>query len=164
MRHAVTAFIFIALSACKAPSPPTDDAIRQQQDVAAVHAFVDHVRDTFNGGNLDTFMGVFTEDAIQFNQGYPDVVGKAAIRKQYEDALAQNDIKVEFNTREVQVSGDLAYESGTYNIIVRPRGDPEAAPLVVTNRHMHALKRQADGTWKTWRMMTNNTIPVAPPK
>ena len=116
MRHAVTAFIFIALSACKAPSPPADAAVSQQQDVAAVHAFVDHVRDTFNGGNLDTFMEVFTDDAIQLNQGYPDVVGKAAIRKQYEDALAQNDIKVEFNTKEVLVSGELAYESGTYNI------------------------------------------------
>ena len=164
MRHAVTVFVLLALSACKAPSPPMDDAVSQQQDVAAVHAFVDHVRDTFNGGTLDTFMEVFTDDAIQFNQGFPDVVGKAAIRKQYEDALAQNDIKVEFNTREVEVSGDLAYESGTYNIILRPRGDPKATPLVVTNRHMHVLKRQAGGTWKTWRMMTNNTIPLAAPQ
>ena len=164
LRHCAIACIVLALAACKAPAPPADEPARQQQDIAAVHAFVDHVRDTFNAGNLDTFMQVFTEDAIQFNQGYPDVEGKAAIRKQYADALAQNDIKVEFHTKEVLVSGDLAYEAGTYDIIIRPRADPKAAPLTVTNRHVHVLRRQADGSWKTWRMMTNNTIPAAPPK
>src|SRR5512139_2513390 len=164
LRQSAITCIALALCACKAPAPPPDDTARQQQDVAAVHAFVGHVRDTFNGGNLDTFMEVFTDDAIQFNQGYPDVVGKAAIRKQYEDALAQNDIKVEFHTQEVEVSGDLAYEGGTYDIVLKPRSDPQATPLTVTNRHVHVLKRQPDGSWKTWRMMTNNTTAAPPPK
>jgi len=167
MRLAAIAFIALTLCACKAPAPPAppaDSEAFHQADLAAVRAFVDHVGETFNSGNLDTFMAVFTEDAIQFNQGYPDVIGKAAIRKQYEEALAQNDIKVAFHTREVQVSGDLAYEGGTYDIIIQPRSDPKALPLTVTNRHVHVLKRQPDGSWKTWRMMTNNTIPAAAPK
>jgi ketosteroid isomerase-like protein len=25
------------------------------------------------------------------------------------------------------------------------------------NRHLHILKREPDGTWKTWRMMVNST-------
>jgi len=160
MRHAAIVFIVLALSACKAPAPPAETDAAHQVDLAAVRAFVDHVGETFNSGNLDTFMGVFTEDAIQFNQGYPDVVGKAAIRKLYEDALAQSDIKVAFHTREVEVSGNLAYEGGTYDILIRPRADPGATPLTVTNRHVHVLKRQPDGSWKTWRMMTNNTLPA----
>jgi uncharacterized protein (TIGR02246 family) len=164
MRHAAVVVILLALGACKAPAPPATDAARQQADVAAVRAFVEHVGETFNSGSLDTFMQVFTEDAIQFNQGFADVVGKAAIRKQYENALATNDIKVAFHTQEVTVSGDLAYEGGTYDIFIRPRSDPQAAPLTVTNRHVHVLKRQADGSWKTWRMMTNNTLPAAAPK
>ncbi len=164
MRHAVIAFIALALCACKPTAPPADDAGRQQRDIAAVHAFIDRVSETFNAGNLDTFMEVFTEDAIQFNQGFPDVVGKAALRKQYADALAQNDIKVAFHTQEVAVGGELAYEAGTYDIIITPRSDPKATPLTVTNRHVHVLKRQTDGSWKTWRMMTNNTIPAAAPK
>jgi uncharacterized protein (TIGR02246 family) len=164
MRHATIAFIALALCACKAPTPPAQTEAPHQADLAAVRAFVDHVGETFNSGSLDTFMEVFTEDAIQFNQGFADVIGKAAIRKQYEDALAQNDLKVAFHTQEVAVSGELAYEGGTYDIIIRPRGDPKAAPLTVTNRHVHVLKRQPDGSWKTWRMMTNNTIAAAAPK
>jgi len=164
MRRTVIAFVVLALGACKAPAPPQGDSARLQEDTAAVRAFVDHVGETFNSGNLDTFMAVFTEDAIQFNQGYPDVVGKAAIRKQYEDALAQNDIKVAFHTQEVAVGGDLAYEAGTYDILITPRSNPRATPLTVTNRHVHVLRCQADGTWKTWRMMTNNTIAATAPK
>lgn len=164
MRHAAVVFIALVLAACKAPSPAGADDARQKADLAAVRAFVDRVGETFNSGNLDSFMQVFTDDAIQFNQGFADVVGKAAIRKLYEDALATNDIKVAFHTQEVAVSGGLAYEGGTYDIIIRPRSDPKAAPVTVTNRHVHVLKRQADGSWKTWRMMTNNTIPAAAPK
>lgn len=164
MRHALIAFTILALGACNTPAPPADDAARQQQDVAAVNAFVDHIGETFNTGNLDAFMQVFTEDAIQFNQGMPDVVGKAAIRKLYEDALAQNDIKVAFHTQEVSVSGDLAYEGGTYDILIRPRDNPAAEPMTVTNRHVHVLKRQADGSWKTWRMMTNGSAAAEAPK
>jgi uncharacterized protein (TIGR02246 family) len=164
MRHAAIVFIALTLCACKAPAPSAESDASHQAELATVRAFVDHVGETFNSGSLDSFMEVFTEDAIQFNQGFPDVVGKAAIRKQYEDALAQNDLKVVFHTQEVAVSGELAYEGGTYDIIIRPRSDPKVEPLTVTNRHVHVLKRQADGSWKTWRMMTNNTIPAAAPK
>jgi uncharacterized protein (TIGR02246 family) len=164
MRLAAIVFIALALGACKAPAPAATDDSRHQADLAAVRAFVDNVGTTFNSGNLDAFMQVFTEDAIQFNQGFADVVGKVAIRKQYEDALAANDLKVVFHTQEVSVSGELAYEGGTYDIIIRPKSDPKAVPVTVTNRHVHVLKRQADGSWKTWRMMTNNTLPAAAPK
>jgi len=164
MRHAAIVVIALALGACTSAAPPATDDARQQSDIAAVRAFVDSVGETFNSGSLDAFMQVFTEDAIQFNQGFADVVGKPAIRKLYEEALATNDIKVAFHTQEVTVSGDLAYEGGTYDILIRPRSDPKAAPLTVTNRHVHVLKRQADGSWKTWRMMTNNTLPAVAPK
>jgi ketosteroid isomerase-like protein len=107
---------------------------------------------------------VFTEDAVQFNPGMPDVVGRDAIRRLYADALSQNDIKVQFHTREVVVAGDIAYEGGTYDIILKPRNDPKAASITVTNRHVHVLKRQADGAWKTWRMMTNSEAAVAAPQ
>jgi uncharacterized protein (TIGR02246 family) len=157
--------VLLCIAGCGTKAPPlADTAARQQQDVAAVHAFIDQVRDTFNGGDLDTFMQVFTEDAVQFNPGMPDVVGRDAIRRLYADALSQNDIKVQFHTREVVVAGDIAYEGGTYDIILKPRNDPKAASITVTNRHVHVLKRQADGAWKTWRMMTNSEAAVAAPQ
>ena len=164
MRRSLALLLAFTLAGCGNRTPAVADAAaRQQQDVAAVHAFIEHVRDTFNSGNLDAFMEVFTEDAVQFNPGMPDVVGRQAIRQLYADALAQNDIKVQFNTREVLVDGDLAYEGGTYSIHLTPRSDPKSVGVDVNNRHMHVLKRQADGSWKTWRMMTNSEMPVATP-
>jgi hypothetical protein len=31
----------------------------------------------------------------------------------------------------------------------------------VKNKHIHILKRQSDGTWKTWRLMTNSAAPAS---
>jgi ketosteroid isomerase-like protein len=79
------------------------------------------------------------------------------------NSRSAHDGKVQFNTREVVVAGDIAFEGGTYHIILKPRNDPKAAPFTVTNRHVHVLKRQADGSWKAWRMMTNSEVSVAAP-
>lgn len=32
-----------------------------------------------------------------------------------------------------------------------------------TSRHIHILKRQDDGSWKTWRMMSNSAQPLPAP-
>lgn len=124
-------------------------------DDTSVRAFLAHVQQSFNSGDFENFMQVFTEDAMQLSAGLPDTVGRPAIRKVYEQALADNDIKVEFHTLEIKVAGDLAYERGTYTLHINRRSDG-AHVADVTNRHMHILRRQQDGSWKTWRMMTNS--------
>jgi uncharacterized protein (TIGR02246 family) len=133
-------------------SAPTARSSMADED--SVRAFLAHVQQSFNSGDLDDFMQVFTEDTVQLAEGIPDTVGRPAVRKGYEQALADNDIKVEFHTQEIKVAGDIAYERGTYTLHINRRADG-AHVADVTQRHIHVLRRQADGSWKTWRMMTN---------
>lgn len=144
----------IFLAACSSElfmSTPT--ARSSMADDDSVRAFLAHVQQSFNSGDFEEFMQVFTADAVQVAADAPDAVGRAAIRKVYEQALADDDIKVEFHTLEIKVAGDLAYERGTYTLHINRRSD--GTPVAdVTQRHVHILRRQKDGSWKTWRMLT----------
>jgi uncharacterized protein (TIGR02246 family) len=141
-----------------APAPLARDAATE---LANVRGFLAHVQESFNSGKLDEFMDDFTDDAMQVSPNNPDTIGKSAIRAVYDAALASNDIKVNFNTQEIEVAGDLAYERGTYTLRVSSKADGKLLANI-ENRHMHIMRRQADGTWKTWRMMTNSAAPAGP--
>src|SRR5262249_9921895 len=105
MRQALQVLVVAAslslLAGCSAEisTSPTPNGA----DLQSVRTFLNHVQTSFNGGNFDEFMNVFTDDAIQITPGLPDTVGKEAIRKVYEGFLATNDAKVEFHTAEITV-------------------------------------------------------------
>ena len=142
-----------------APAAPSQAG--EAGDVASVHAFIDSLATRFNTGQLDSFMGVFTDDAEIISQGYPDIVGKKAIHDVYAAAMAQYGMRVAFHTTEVKVAGDMAYERGTYEVAY---SDKASGKLMMTTqaRHVHILLRQPDGTWRTWRMITNTAQQPAP--
>jgi len=61
------------------------------------------------------------------------------------------------------VSGNLAYEHGTYTLRI---ADKKTGKVLqdVKNKHIHILKRPPDGSWKTWRMMVGSAEAAAPNK
>jgi uncharacterized protein (TIGR02246 family) len=157
---AVAAVVALVGTGCgSAPSPagPID------ADVTAIRALLDRVEQSFNTGNLDAFMPVFAKDAVVMGNGAPDVIGSDAIRQMYADVLAQVDMTVDLVTDELEVFGDFAYERGTYTLRVSDK-KTGAVLQEVKNRHVHVFRRQRDGSWKTWRMMTNGAdAPVKTP-
>jgi ketosteroid isomerase-like protein len=74
--------------------------------------------------------------------------------------LAQFDVDTELTSAEIQVAGDLAYERGTYTLKLTDKTTGQVV-ADVENRHLHIMKRQSDGGWKTWRMMVNSAEPPA---
>ena len=109
------------------------------------------------------FVDVFAKDAVIIAPGAPDVIGFDAIRSLYAGIMQQDSMTVHFSTEEVAVAGDLGYEHGTYTLRI---SDKKSGKVLqdVKNKHVHILKRQPDGAWKTWRMMVNSAEPDAPKK
>jgi uncharacterized protein (TIGR02246 family) len=143
----------VLLAACssgRTPSGPSPDA-----DVAAIRALLAQIEQAFDAGDLDAAGAVFADDAMVLAHATADVVGNPAIRAMYESATAQVKLGVRFHTEEIEPRGDLAYERGTYTLTVADKATGREVASVV-NRHIHIFKRQADGGWKTWRMMTNS--------
>jgi hypothetical protein len=67
-------------------------------------------------------------------------------------------MNVHFLTEEVAVARDLAYEHGTYTLKVTDKATGQTLQDV-KNKHVHILKRELYGSWKTWRMMVNSAEP-----
>jgi ketosteroid isomerase-like protein len=73
-------------------------------------------------------------------------------------------MKMRFDTEELEVSGDLAYERGTFTMEMTDKATGAALPSQ-TQRHIHLFKREPDGSWKGWRLMENSeeAAPATPP-
>ena len=150
------------LAAC-APAPePTASTQNTAADERAIREFLHRIEQIFDASDLDAAANVFTDDAVISAHGAPDAVGNAAIRELYAAAMAQVKLGARFSTEEIRVLGDLAYERGTYTLTVSDKATGQVLSTVV-NRHIHVFRRQPDGGWKTWRMMTNSPTPTPTP-
>ena len=117
------------------------------------------IEQIFDASDLEAAASVFTDDAVISAHGAPDTIGNAAIRELYAAAMAQVKLGARFNTEEIRVLGDSAYERGTYTLTVSDKATGQVLSTVV-NRHIHVFRRQPGGGWKTWRMMTNSPTPA----
>jgi uncharacterized protein (TIGR02246 family) len=144
---AIVVTLAAGLGACgtKVPSGADEAAIRQ---------LLANTEKKINDGDIG-FVDVFAKDAVIIAPSAPDIAGYDAIRAMYDGVMRQDSMTVHFSTEEIAVAGDLAYEHGSYTLRLVDR---KSGKLVqdVRNKHVHILKRQPDGSWKTWRMMVNS--------
>lgn len=154
------AALAVMLSGCAAnPAATTRAAEQAKADEATIRRTIADLEKRINQGDTG-FVDIFAKDAVIIAPGAPDVAGFDAIRTLYTEIMKQNSMTVHFSTEEVAVAGDLAYERGTYTLRI---ADKTSGRVVqdVKNKHLHILRRQPDGTWKTWRMMVSSAEPTA---
>jgi ketosteroid isomerase-like protein len=150
--------LLIVVPACAAPQPLSPNAT---DDVAQIRTFLAHIEQVFVAGNLDAAVAVFTDDAMIVNDGTLGAEGKDAIRALYASALATTSLHVRFHTEEIASREGLAYERGTYTLDTIDKATGQRLGTV-TKRHLHILKKEPNGEWRTWRMFTDSTGTAAP--
>lgn len=150
--------VFVAFSALAGCTTSTSQQTTPKAiEDAAVRRTLADVEKRINASDL-SFIDVFTNDAVIVAPGAADVVGGDSIRALYTDLLKQASITVHFSTDEVVVADNLAVERGTYTMVIADRTSGKIIQDV-KNKHMHIMRKQRDGSWKTWRMMVNNAEP-----
>jgi uncharacterized protein (TIGR02246 family) len=154
----------LALSACGRATAPAHD---QAADATAIRHVLDEIASTFNAGDYDGMFALYADDVLVSAPGQPEIVGKDAWRAGLAKLPQGVTLRMRFDTQELEVSGDLGYERGTFTMDVfdKPGGTKLTS---VTNRHVHVFKRSADGHWLGWRLMENSAdapplIPAAAP-
>jgi len=143
------AALAVVLSGC-ASNPNAEEA--------AIRRTIANLEQRINQGDPG-FVDIFAKDAIIIAPAAPDIVGFDAIRTMYTGILKQASMTIHFSTEEVAVAGDLAYERGTYTLRIADKASGKVLQDV-KNKHLHIMKRQPDGTWKTWRMMVSSAEPT----
>ena len=129
-------------------------------DEEAIRAGTDAWDDAYNAGDAAALAAAYAEDAVLLPPDAPAVSGRAAIG----DFLTADSAKTRgagltfaiAKDSTVGVSGDLAYEAGTFS------ANDASGASVATGKFIGVLNRK-DGKWLLVRDTWNMDAPPAPP-
>jgi uncharacterized protein (TIGR02246 family) len=128
----------------------SDPAVVRQ----AIEAANAKAMDAINRGDTATALANYAEDAVVMQPGMAMMNGRAAISQGFAGLMAQfTPSNMKFTTSDVVVSGDLAVETGQYEMTLTPKG---GKPMNDKGKYLTIWRRQADGSWKIIRDINNS--------
>ena len=161
-KNAVVAALLatLVLAGCGGASGRKDTAA----DDAAIRKSLDEIARAFNAGDYDAMFAQYADDVLVSAPGQPEITSKAAWRAGLANLPQNLNLTMRFDTEELDVSGDLGYERGTFTMDMADKASGTKVGSV-TNRHVHIFKRQSDGRWLGWRLIENSAEapPAIPP-
>ncbi|MFH1700732.1 MAG: DUF4440 domain-containing protein [Candidatus Zixiibacteriota bacterium] len=128
-------------------------------DISAINNNLIQYASSMNAGDLNRWISLWADDAIQMAPDAPAVVGKEQIRAKYESIFPLFIFKMTIANDDVKIGGDLAVSHGNYTVSMTPKAGGET--IVIDGKYLSIEERQADGSWKIIRSCFNNN---APPK
>ena len=146
----ITAVVVALLAGCG----PTSQRPTVEQDIAAITAFNERYLGSINDENIATLSSLTTEHHMMIAPGRPPIVGKAANDAMNGRAFEQFTFDETWNPTETVVSGDLAFQSGSYTTIATPRAAGEARSVKGT--FLRIYQRQPNGEWRMTRDTFNS--------
>ncbi|HZK77653.1 MAG TPA: SgcJ/EcaC family oxidoreductase [Gemmatimonadaceae bacterium] len=100
---------------------------------------------------------LYTDDAVLVGTDIPVASGRPEIQTRLGQMFAVASTTT-IDSKETVVSGDLAYDYGTFNQTVTP---PTAKPMKQDGYYLATLRKGADGSWKISRHVSM-TLPAKP--
>jgi Ketosteroid isomerase homolog len=113
------------------------------------------VEEAFHKGDADSISLMYTEDAELFIPGAPVLEGVQAIHEAWQKIVGSGGNTLCTVVREVQESGDLAYDTGHFTASA-PNGS-----VLNAGKWIVIWKRQSTGQWKIHRDFMHWDIPPA---
>jgi ketosteroid isomerase-like protein len=139
--------IAIACAACSAPA--TRAAANAATDDPAAHQAHEAYVTAINSNNLDTLLGVLTDDVVFLAPHESVMVGKAAVRPWLEEYIKAYKTHWDKPVQEFVVSGDWAFERYAYKSTDTPVGG--GAVVEDTGWGLVVYHHDTDGTWRVAR-------------
>ena len=135
------AMALLALAACTPSAPAESEA----DAIAAIAEFNRQYLEAINTGDIDALAALTTEDHMMISSGGAPMVGKQALVDAMTSAFARLDFDESWAPEETVVSGDLAYQRGTFVVNAMPKAGGE--PVHMTGNFLRIYRRQPDGRW-----------------
>lgn len=139
----------VVLAACapQAQAPPAASPDTRAADEAAIHAAVKEWSASAQAKDADKFASFYAENATVMFEDMPDISGKAAIREAIGGMMQDPNFALSFAADKVVAarSGDLAYETGTYEMSM---SDPKQKPATEKGHYVVVWQKEPGGAWK----------------
>jgi len=129
-----------------------------EADVEALKSLRDVCSRAWNEGDYEGFMAIIDEEAMFLPPNAPTFGGMETIRSIYRTEFDTFDFDLTITTEEIHVCGDLAFSRENWKGSANPKDGSE--PNIFDNKNLVILKRQIDGSWKTWRAMYSSNTPL----
>lgn len=126
-------------------------------DEAAIAEFNKRYLGAINDGDIATLSSLTTEDHIMIAPGRPPIVGKKANDEANARAFERFDIDETWTPLETVISGDFAYQRGTFTVAATPKAGGETTRT--TGNFLRIYRKQPDGSWRMVRDMFNSDQP-----
>ena len=146
----VTALLLalLGLAACAseqkpAPAPPDTRAA----DEAAIRAAAAQWAKAAEAKDLEKSLSFYADDAALFYPGSPVVTGADGRRKAWDSLLKTPAFTFATTKVEAARSGDLAYETGTYDMSWKEKSGKTKKER---GKYIVVWKKQANGSWKAF--------------
>lgn len=94
----------------------------------------------------------YDEDAQLLASGTATVTGRDAIRGFWRETPNEGLVALTLETRDVQASGELAFEIGSFVRTLRPR---HGAPFQEVGKYLVVYRSKGDGKWRAVAEMFN---------
>ena len=135
---------------CTAQAPgqsPANTAASPSE--ASAHLVHEAYVAAINSNNLDTLLGVLTDDVVFLSAGEPPMVGKAAVKPWLTAYLAAYKTHWDKPVDEFIVNGEWAYERYSWKSSDTPVAGGDA--VTDTGWGLVVYHHDADGTWRVAR-------------
>jgi uncharacterized protein (TIGR02246 family) len=126
-----------------------------RDDVAAIRDTERRWFEAVRASDVDTIVSLLSEDAVFWPNRGAEVTGREAVRTMYQAVFAQMRVDQQFASEELIVAGDWAIDRGIEHFELTPNAGGQSRH-VGPQRALTILRRQADGTWRFARGITND--------
>ena len=158
VKPSIAVLLLAALLA--APFTPTAQPASTAPDEAAIAEFNRAYLKAINDGDIDTLARLTTEGHMMISSGGPPLVGKKALVDAMTRAFTTTDFDESWTPEETVISGDLAYQRGTFVVVAKPKAG--GAETRVAGNFLR-IYRKIDGAWFMVRDSFNSQQPRSSP-
>ncbi|HUF65281.1 MAG TPA: SgcJ/EcaC family oxidoreductase [Gemmatimonadaceae bacterium] len=142
-------------------APADTGAVRQ--DPAAARTAIEQIRDNWRSAaerdDAGAVAALYADDAIFVGTETPEVRGRAAIQETFGQQFPMSTVS-RIESRDLTVSGDMAYDYGEFTQQVTP---PNAPGQTINGHYLVVLRRQGDGSWRIVRHVSTTPTAAAAP-
>lgn len=166
---AISSALLAMLVACNAPSGKSDQVPAATGMAAGTLAEpnVNELRTNIEAANQKAMSAMlagdmagstanYSDSAVVMMPGMPAMRGRMAYESGFKGMMdAMKVTAATFHTDDVMASGDLAIETGTFEMTTVPKG---GKPMEDKGKYISVWKKQADGSWKIVRDINNSDM------
>ena len=133
--------------------------IDTRKDEAALRKLDDEWSKAVGAKDLEKTLSYYADDALMMPPNIPTLQGKDSIRTLWKSLLEAPGFAGGWKATKVEVSVDLAYVSGTYEIT---ETDDSGKPMTDKGKYIKNWKKQPDGSWKCVADMFSSDMSLSP--